>query len=251
MNAVKKGFGLAAVGGVSLLALAMAAPLAGVAQHSVMADRGAAQRPVSLSSVSLFTPAVRNPRLAAALARQAGAGAMELTPAVASRQLQPDRAIRVAVRARPDVEMPMRARPSMPGATLVEADPGVAILPTTYNLGAALTLNRFALTGDIAGSRGGGTVGSRDSTSVGAEYRATRRLTARMSVTAERAEGAQRVVNDDRAVSLDVAGSYSIARGIDVTGGVRYRVARDRLEPLQRDDRRDSQALYLGTAIRF
>lgn len=250
MTGVKKGVGLAAVGGVSLLALAMALPVAGAAQHGATRDPAASPRAVSLSSVGLFTPAVRNPRLAAELARQAGASAMELTPAVASRQ-QPDRAIRVAVRARPDIFVPVQARPVMPGASLVDADPGVAILPTIYNLGAAVSLNRFAITGDVAGSRSGGTLGSRGSTSVGAEYRATRRLTTRVSVTAEQAEGVQRVVNDDRAVSLDVAGSYSIARGIDVTGGVRYRVARDRLEPLARDDRRDSQALYLGTAIRF
>jgi hypothetical protein len=38
---------------------------------------------------------------------------------------------------------------------------------------------------------------------------------------------------------------------LDVTGGVRYRVARDRLEPLAQDDRRDSQAVYIGTAVRF
>jgi hypothetical protein len=47
-------------------------------------------------------------------------------------------------------------------------------------------------------------------------------------------------------VALDVGGSYSIARGIDVTGGVRYRVSRDRIEPLARDERRDSQAVYIG-----
>ena len=61
----------------------------------------------------------------------------------------------------------------------------------------------------------------------------------------------QRIVSDDRAVALDVGGSYSIARGIDVTGGVRYRVSRDRVEPLARDERRDSQAVYVGTVIRF
>ena len=50
--------------------------------------------------------------------------------------------------------------------------------------------------------------------------------------------------------SLDVGGSYSVTRNLDVTAGVRYKSDRDRLERL-RDDRRDSQALYVGTAFRF
>jgi hypothetical protein len=44
--------------------------------------------------------------------------------------------------------------------------------------------------------------------------------------------------------------SYQIARNLDVTGGVRYKIQRDRLEPLA-DQRRDSQAVYVGTAFRF
>ena len=55
----------------------------------------------------------------------------------------------------------------------------------------------------------------------------------------------------DEAYSLDVGGAFSIARNIDVTAGARYRIARDRLEPLSRDERRDSQAVYVGTAFRF
>jgi hypothetical protein len=35
-----------------------------------------------------------------------------------------------------------------------------------------------------------------------------------------------------------------------VTGGVRYKIQHDRLEPLT-DQRRDSQAVYIGTAFRF
>ncbi len=50
--------------------------------------------------------------------------------------------------------------------------------------------------------------------------------------------------------SLDVGGSYSLSKRIAVTGGVRYNVERDRLTALQ-DDRRDSQAVYIGTAFKF
>ena len=51
-------------------------------------------------------------------------------------------------------------------------------------------------------------------------------------------------------VSLDVGSSYSLSRHIALTGGVRYNIERDRLAALQ-DDRRDSQAVYIGTAFKF
>jgi predicted porin len=127
----------------------------------------------------------------------------------------------------------------------------MAIEPSTYNLGVAVGWRRFAVTGEASSTSGGPVEGSRETNRIGVDYRATPRLTARVQVAAEKAEGAQRVVSDDRALALDVAGSYSIARNIDVTGGVRYRVSRDRIEPLARDERRDSQAVYIGTAVRF
>ena len=49
-------------------------------------------------------------------------------------------------------------------------------------------------------------------------------------------------------VSLDAGGSYSLSRRVALTGGVRYNIERDRM--LQ-DDRRDSQAVYVGTAFKF
>jgi hypothetical protein len=82
-------------------------------------------------------------------------------------------------------------------------------------------------------------------------YRATRNLTGRVAVGTERAEGAQRLITGDQAYSLDVGGAFSIARNVDVTAGARYRISRDRLEPLSREQRRDSQAVYVGTAFRF
>jgi hypothetical protein len=49
---------------------------------------------------------------------------------------------------------------------------------------------------------------------------------------------------------LDVGGSFSISRKIDVTAGVRYTSERDRVIPAA-DDRKDSEAVYVGTKIRF
>jgi hypothetical protein len=53
-----------------------------------------------------------------------------------------------------------------------------------------------------------------------------------------------------RAIRSEVGGSYRLTGNLDVTGGVRYRVQHDRLQPLA-DERRDSQAVYVGTAFRF
>jgi hypothetical protein len=148
--------------------------------------------------------------------------------------------------------MAERARPVVPGAAaVVETPSGSTITPSTYNLGVAVGWRRFAITGDVSSSSGGAAAGTREAARVGLDYQANRRITGRVQVAAERAEGVQRVITEDQAYSLDVAGSYSITRNLDVTGGVRYRVARDRLEPLAQDDRRDSQAVYIGTAVRF
>jgi hypothetical protein len=126
-----------------------------------------------------------------------------------------------------------------------------AITPVSYNLGVSVGWRRFAVSGDVAQSDGGLIGGVRESAQVGMSYRATRRITGRVAVGAERADGAQRIINDDRAYSLDVGGAYSIARNVDVTAGARYRIARDRIEPIAGDQRRDSQAVYVGTAFRF
>ena len=49
---------------------------------------------------------------------------------------------------------------------------------------------------------------------------------------------------------LDVGGSFSISRKIDVTAGVRYESENDRVLPAA-DNRKDSEAVYVGTKIRF
>jgi hypothetical protein len=244
---LKKALAIGIGGSVSLLALAMAMPGESAAKRGEL-TRAAVVAPTR--SVGTFTPAVRDPRLAAELARRSESNAFQFTPATT--EADRSQAVRVAVRVRPGIIVPERARPIAPGVSAaVETPSGVAITPSTYNLGVAVGWRRFAVTGETSGSTAGAVEGSRETTRIGVDYRATPRLTARVQVAAEKAEGAQRIVADDRAVALDVAGSYSIARNIDVTGGVRYRVSRDRIETLARDERRDSQAVYIGTAVRF
>lgn len=230
-------------GGASLVAMAL---LLAPALAANSTQRTKAPRPgtaLASRAAGSFTPAVSDPRLAAALARRGTTLSSDFRFTPASALSERSRAVRVAIRARSETPA-QAARDASSGALS-------AITPVSYNLGVSVGWRRFAVSGDVAQADGGLIGGVRESAQVGMSYRATRRLTGRVAVAAERAEGGQRMVTDDQAYSLDVGGAYSIARNVDVTAGARYRIARDRLEPLSRDERRDSQAVYVGTAFRF
>jgi hypothetical protein len=231
---------------VALAALALLlAPALGATTQRNRANRAAAAA-LAARPVGAFTPAVADPRLAAALARRGTSLSADFrfTPAVAVNERS--RRIQVAVRAHA-VTLADAQRATGP----TSASPVTAITPSSYNLGVSVGWRRFAISGDIAQADAGLIQGIRESAQVGMSYRATRRITGRVALAAEQARGDQRIIGDDQAVSLDVGGAYSIARNVDVTAGARYRIARDRIEPLSRDDRRDSQAVYVGTAFRF
>ena len=93
-------------------------------------------------------------------------------------------------------------------------------------------------------------VGSHETAVVGVSYSLSR-FTGRVAVGADKTDGRPLpALRRGDTYSLDVGGSYSLSRRVAVTGGVRYNVERDRLTALQ-DDRRDSQAVYIGTAFKF
>jgi len=231
-------------GSASLVAVALLL----VPAMAANAQRNKANRPVAALGarpVGAFTPAVSDPRLAAALARRGTSinGDFRFTPAVSGDR---SRGVRVAVRAG-------SASPAdtTRTAAAAAAGPVSAITPSSYNLGVSVGWRRFAVTGDVAQADNGLIAGRRESARVGMSYRATRNLTGRVAVGAERNEGAQRLVRGDEAYSVDVGGAFSIARNVDLTAGARYRIARDRLEPIAGDRSRDSQSVYVGTAFRF
>ena len=237
------------VGSVSLLATALVlAP-----SWSAFAQQRAPQQnrmnaPVTGGPVGAFTPAVSDPRLGALLARRQGSnasGGFSFTPSSALNE-RANRGLRVAVRARANTPVIASSAVGPSSSSAV-----TAITPSSYNLGVSVGWRRFAISGDVAQNDSGLISGVRESARVGISYQPTRRLTGRVAVGAERADGAQRIVAEDEAYSLDVGGAYRIARNIDVTAGARYRISRDRLDPMSRDDRRDSQAVYIGTAFRF
>lgn len=237
-----RGFGV--LTGTSLIAMALLLAPAS-AQTS---QRNRAARPAATATarpVGAFTPAVSDPRLAALLAQRGSRVTSDFRFTPASASPERSRALRVAIRARANT--PAEAARTVTAA----ATPVAAITPVSYNLGVSLGWRRFAVSGDVAQSDGGVVPGRREAARVGMSYHATNRLSGRVAVAAERNQGSQRLLTEDEAYSLDVGGAYTIARNVDVTAGARYRIARDRLEPLSRDERRDSQAVYVGTAFRF
>jgi hypothetical protein len=203
--------------------------------------------PIALSfdPVSSFTPANADPKLAAALAGKGLALTdFKFTPAPAKGR--PSQ-VRVAVRAR--VLAPEEA--SLAHAS-ISTNAISSLTPTGYNLGVAVGWRRFAVSGDVGKVRDADpALGGRETAVLGVSYSLNSKLSTRVAVGSDRATGnpAPGLRRGDN-VSLDVGSSYSLSRHIALTGGVRYNIERDRLSALQ-DDRRDSQAVYVGTAFKF
>lgn len=232
------GLGIGAVAAAGLVA----AP-ALLAQTAQQQRAAAPKRAPAISSIGSFTPAAADPRLAAALARSGLSGSgFRFTPADSARAT--NRSITVAVRAR-------NAGPATALADRGAAAPAaVTLQPIAYNLGVSVGWKRFAISGDLAKLDLAGAPGSRESAELGVSY-SGKRASGRIKAGAERPlAGAPRLIADDPNYSIDLGGSYSITRNLDVTAGVRYKSEENRLPQLT-DNRRDSQAVYVGTAIRF
>ncbi len=208
----------------------------GRARPSVAAVRG---------GIGYFTPASADPRLAALFARGGlNNRGFRFTRVTSGKP----RAVTVAVRASRGSRALVsdRAQP----AAVVAAAQSAGIEPISWNLGAAVGWKRFALSGDVARVDTGPVPGSRERADVGVSYN-SRKWSTRVAVAAERPTGqAPQTIKGAESYSLDVGGSYRLTRNLDLSAGVRYRSDRDRLQP-RVDERRDSQAVYVGTAFRF
>jgi predicted porin len=224
---------LAAVSAVGLLlSPAAAAP----------AKKKAPAVAVSFDPLSTFTPAGADPKLAASFGeRGLSLTDFKFTPAAAkSRPSQ----VRVAIRARPDAALRGKSDAG-------SASPVTALTPASYNLGVAVGWRRFAVAGDVSrtDSRSSPALGTKESAVVGVSY-SLKKFTGRVAVGAERGDDRVPALQDRENYSLDVGGAYNLTRSLSLTGGVRYNVERDR-NAVVNDNRRDSQAVYVGTAFKF
>ena len=203
--------------------------------------------PVSVSFESGFTPSQADPRLAAALAsRPALSSDLRFTPAASN---QRPSQVRIAVRARTTSrnQAALRGREAA-AAPMPET---LQLTPASYNLGAAVGWKRFAVSADVSKAQGATpALADREGASVGVSY-STKRFTGRVAASADRAaETRSTAIADPTAYALDVGGAFNISRNIAVTGGVKYKIEREQIATL-RDQRRDSQAVYVGTAFKF
>ena len=225
--------------GVAMTAVAL------VAVPAIALAQGKARPPavaVSFDRIAAFTPASADPRLAAAFAGRGSASeSFKFTPAAAKGR--PSQ-IRVAVRAR-------SVTPSAPRPVELAASPVVtALTPAAFSLGAAVGWKRFALSGDVSKVSSPDTaIGDRKSAIVGVSYNLNK-FTGRVAVGADRGNGRIAALSQPDNVSVDVGAAYNLNRRIALTGGVRYRVDQNRVATLA-DQRRDSQAVYVGTAFKF
>lgn len=192
-----------------------------------------------------FTPANADPKLVAALAGKGLALTdFNFTPAPAKGR--PSQ-VRVAIRARVTTPTTSPIQTADAGA----APSVIALAPSGYNLGAAVGWRRFAVSGDVTKVKDANSaLGGRETAIVGISY-SLKRFTGRVAVGSDRAvDRPLPALRKGDNVSVDFGGSYSLSRRVALTGGVRYNIEHDRLTALE-DNRRDSQAVYVGTAFKF
>lgn len=200
------------------------------------------QAPGIARGIGIFTPAAADPKLAAVLARSGlPDSGFRFTPSESRRGNS--RAVTVAVRAR-------STRTAQTADRGAAAPASVSLAPIAYNLGVSVGWKRFAVSGDVTRVDLVSQPGSRERADLGISYTG-KRAAGRVSATGDRPlTDTPVLIGDNPSYSIDVGGSYSLTRNLDVTAGVRYKSERERL-PRLNDDRRDSQAVYVGTAFRF
>ncbi|MEM6267524.1 MAG: hypothetical protein AAF707_08360 [Pseudomonadota bacterium] len=228
------------------LTLALGAPSAGLAL--VDAD---SRESVTANAFDIFTPASLDPELAARIAKRTSDSAIRFTPA-GSNEVRQDRTVTVAVRVDAETAQAISVRSAVdavPGA-----GEGIAKLQTTrFNLGTARGYQSFARTVELPDNVRNLSVPDLSEFEP-AGPRADKqpsRLQPRIELEDEQVAGrSPNTLDALGSQTVGVGGSFRLSPNLDVTAGVRYSQERERLDPLT-NSVQDSQAVYVGTQIRF
>jgi hypothetical protein len=202
-------------------------------------------RDTALSETLLgqFTPASGDPRLIARYAKMSEETrrSFSFTPAITDGNRQ-NRAITVVIRSRDDASSAARTAALVAGRSTTP----VAITPVAYNLGASVGFEKFVTPQLPRGTDLRNLPVAQAPDQAEKKSRFATKMLARPS---DPAGATDRLTAPGDDQTVDVVSSYRLTKNIDVTAGVRYK-SDDRVEPLT-DSRRDSQAVYVGTAFRF
>lgn len=220
------------IGGIALAA-ALVAPALGAPDLSVRVPRPALNK--SFNGIDGFTPAFADRRLAAIVGKgRLGGRDYQFTPAEARRST---------------ASATFVAKTTTPGTSdLAQAPVGdsVSVAPIAYSLGVSVGWKKFAGTTDTAHLD---TVGGARSFDLATSGPATR--PARLHPLGEAPTVGTKAASDDHSGPLlDSTNAFRLTRNVDLTGGSRLKSENYRLDRVG-DDRRDSQAVYVGTALRF
>lgn len=235
---------------LSCAALALAIPGAGIALAGEMAP---ARTAASLDALGLrmFTPASVDPALAARVADKARRRGVHFTPASAP-PMSGKRTVTVAVRVDDNTARAITVRKA------VEAVPGrglglAGLDASRFKLGSARGYASFARSVDLSAKV------SNVSLPDLAQFEPSRpkaedkpsRLQPRIELEDRQIAGrSPNTLDSTAAQTVGVGGSFRLSPNLNVTAGVRYSQERERLDPLT-NSVQDSQAVYVGTQIKF
>jgi hypothetical protein len=231
-------------------ALALAVPSTGWAlATSLSGAEGRAA--LEAAGLGLFTPAKVDPELAARVADKARLHGLRFTPARAKPR-EGSRTVTVAVRVDDEAARAISVRKP------IEATPGrglglAGIDVSRFQLGAARGYERFARKVDLSASvrpMALPDLAQFEPSRPKAEEKPGRWQT-RIALEDRAIAGrSPNTLDATAAQSVEVEGSFRLSRNLNVTAGVRYSQERDRLSPLT-SSVQDSQAVYVGTQIKF
>lgn len=231
-------------------ALALGLPSAGLA---LVGDGTKARGATSFESIGLgmFTPASVDPALAARVAGKARARGIHFTPASAL-PVSGKRTVTIAVRVDDGAARAISVR------KVAEAVPGrgiglAGLDASRFQLGSARGYKSFARTVDLSSK-----VQNLSLPDL-AQFEPSRpkaedkpsRLQPRIELEDREIAGrSPNTLDSIGAQTVGVGGTFRLSPNLNVTAGVRYSQERERLDPLT-NSVQDSQAVYVGTQIKF
>ena len=238
-------------GGLTASVAAVALVLGGIPTASLALDALCrSQLHLAIGSFS-FTPASVDPQVAAFVAgRLDCAHKMRFTPAgVAEQGRQP---LTVAVRGDGESAHAIQVRASIDAAQEQMAGCAIHIVSARYSLGLARGFESFAQPSVLSKKLSDAALPDLSSYRPAPAAPEQSRFASHVALAHEEKPGvAPRTREALGEQSVDLATSYRLTRNLDVSAGVRYSQAHDRIAPVSDPSSQDSQAVYIGTQFRF